>query len=167
MSNVVKPPAESRDPLVPDVARVPGHSPRGRISSRWIWIALAVLALLCIPGAVLLALGVGLSVKTVGNPSIAADQYYSAIKSQDYATAYSYLGSRLKTVLSQQDFTRSAQHNDAVSGKVTGFSFSGVPAGNPAIVDVTVTRMNGNTYTVHLEWRQEGGGWKITALDRI
>lgn len=167
MPNIINPPSESHAPLMQEAERVPGSSPKGRASSRWVWVALAVLALLCILGVGLLALGVGFTVKTVAGPSVAADQYYSAIKKQDYATAYSYLGSRLKTVYSQQAFTRSAQHNDAASGQVTNFSFSGVPTGDPAAVDVTVTRMNGNSYTVHLELRQEGGTWKITSLDRI
>lgn len=118
-------------------------------------------------GVGLLALGVGIMVQTVAGPSTIADQYYSAIKKQDYAMAYSYLGSRLQTVYDQQAFTRSAQHNDAASGKVTSVSFSGVPTGDPASVYVTVTRMSGSAYTVHLEWRQEGGTWKITSLDRI
>jgi hypothetical protein len=128
---------------------------------------LGILALLCVLGAALLTVGVGVAVKTVGGPTIASDQYYTAIKNQDYATAYSYLGSHLKTVFSQEAFTQLAQERDAVAGKVVHYAYTNVPTGDPATVYLTVTRTNGTTYTVNLEMRQEAGRWKVTAFDHI
>jgi hypothetical protein len=56
---------------------------------------------------------------------------------------------------------------DATSGKVSHYAYTNVPLGAPATVNLTVTRVDGITYTVQLEMRQEGGAWKVTAFDRI
>jgi hypothetical protein len=170
MSNIMKPPPEYSTPPVPDYARFPNYSRYGqppRKSHSGVWIVLSIIALVSIIGCTLLAWGVSFAIRTFGGPAIATDQYYSAIKGQDYARAYTYLGPQLKTVFSQEAFTQMAQQHDAVDGKVTGFSFSGLPTGDQATVGVTVTRMNGTSYTVHLELRQEGGAWVISAFDRI
>jgi hypothetical protein len=168
MSNIMKPPTpEYSAPPVSDYTSVPSYSQPPRTSYRWVWIILGSLALLCVLGAALLAVGVGVAVKTVGSPTIASDQYYTALRNQDYATAYSYLGSHLKTVFSQETFTQLAQERDATSGKVVRYAYTNVPMGDPAIVNLTVTRATGTTYAVNLEMRQEGGAWKVTAFDRI
>jgi hypothetical protein len=168
MSNIMKPPTSEYSTLpVPSYARVPGSSPPPRKSSRWVWITLGILALVCIVGAALLAFGLGMAVNTYGGPTIASDQYYTAIKNQDFAKAYTFLGSHLKTVYSQEEFTQMAQERDAAAGKVNHYSYANIPAGDPTTAILTVTRANGTTYTVHLEMRQEGGVWKVTAFDRM
>lgn len=168
MSSMMKPsPPEYSAPPVPDYAQVPRYSQPPRKSYRWVWIVLGVLALLSILGGALLALGVGFAVNTFGGPSIVTDQYYSAIKNQDYARAYTCLGSDLKAVLSQEAFAQTAQRNDVANGKVTRFAFTNIPTGDPAAVNLTVTRTNGTSYTVHLEIRQAAGVWKIASFDRI
>ncbi len=167
MSNIMKPPPEYHTPPIPAYTPVPSDNQQPRKSYRWIWMILGTLALLGILGGVFLALAIGFAIETIGGPTMATDQYYTAIKNQDYATAYTYLGSHLKTVYSQEAFTQAAQQRDTVSGKVSSFAFSDVPTGVPSAVTLTVTRMNGTPYTVHLELRQEGGTWKITAFDRI
>lgn len=167
MSNIIKPPSPYSAAPVPDYARVPRYSRQPRKSSRWVWMTLGILVLLGILGGAILALALGIAAKTVGGPTIATDQYYTAIKNQDYARAYTYLGSRLQTVFSQEAFTQAAQQRDAAAGKVSRFAFENVPTGDPAAVTLTVTRMDGSSYTVDLEVRQEGGTWKITAFDRI
>jgi hypothetical protein len=97
----------------------------------------------------------------------AADQYYAAIKNQDDATAFAYVGSYFKSLFSQDGFILEAQENDATYGKVSGFVFETVNTGDPATITLKVTRTKGASYTVHLELRQEGGAWKITAFDCI
>jgi len=122
MSNTMKPPTpELSAPPVPDYARTSGYSQLPRKSYRWVWIPLGILALVCIMGAALLAFGLGIAVNTYGGPTIASDQYYTTIKNQDYAAAYSYLGSHLKTVYSQQAFTQLAQQQEGGVWKVTAF----------------------------------------------
>lgn len=167
MSYMMKQPPEYSAPPVGGYAPPPGYSQPPRKSYRWVWIVLGTLALLCVLGTALLALGVGFAVKTVGGPTIASDQYYTALRNQDYATAYSYLDSHLKTVFSQEAFTQMAQQRDADDGRVSHYAYTNVPTGDPATVNLTVTRANGTTYTVNLEMRQEGGAWKVTAFDRI
>lgn len=163
MSNIMTPP-EYRTPPVPDYTRFPGYYQRPRRSYRWVWITLGIIALVCIIGV---ALVVGFAVSSVGGPTIASDQYYTALRDQNYARAYSYLGSQLKTVYSQEVFTQMAQQRDAEAGRVIHYSYQNIPAGSPTPIILTVTRTNGITYTVHLEMQQEGGAWVITAFDLI
>jgi hypothetical protein len=167
MSNVMKPPPEYSSPPYPNYAPVPGSSQQPRKSYRWVWITLGILALLCIIGGGLLIWGIGSAINTYGGATIASDQYYNAIRDGDYARAYTFLGSDVKAGLSQQAFTQQAQQQDGAYGLVNKFSYTNVPIGDPANATLTVTRANGTSYTVHLEMRQEGGVWKITAFDRI
>jgi hypothetical protein len=125
-----------------------------------VWIGLGVFALLCVFGGVL--------VWTFSvSPVLAEEQYYIAIRNQDYAKAYSYLGSDMRARLSQQAFIQQAQQQDETLGRMTRYKENNFPLGDPATITVTVTRAQGTTYTVHLELRQEGGAWKITSFDRI
>ena len=168
MSSIMKPPAPESGAPPPYDAPFPGDTQPRRKSHRWVWITVGIVALLCILGGTLLALGAGWAVTTYYNsPLRASDMYYSAIKTQDYGTAYTYLGSGLQTEYSQQTFTQAAQQQDAALGRVSRFGMTNIPTGDPAYVTLTVTRANGTTYDVHLELRQEGGAWKITAFDRI
>jgi hypothetical protein len=168
MVNIMKPPTpEHSAPLLPGYAPPPISSQPPRQSYRWVWIVLGVLVAVSIVGTALLALGVGFAVKAYGGPTIACDQYYTAIRNQDYTRAYSFLGSHLKTVYSQETFTQMAQERAATSGKVLHYAYTNVPLGDPATVTMTVTRADGTTYTVNLEMRQEAGAWKVTAFDRI
>jgi hypothetical protein len=167
MANVMKPPPEPRAPIHPKDASLPGYAQQPRKSYRWVGIVVAIVVLAWILGSVIISLGIGFAVSTYGGQTIATDQYYSAIKDQDYARAYSYLGSDLKGRLGQETFTQTAQQRDLVDGKVIRFAFSNVPKSDPASVTVTVMRAHGTSYAVHLGLRQEGGTWKITAFDRI
>jgi hypothetical protein len=168
MANIMQPPPpEYSAPPIPGSAPPPVYRQPPQKSYRWVWIVLGVFVLLAIVGTALLALGVGYAVTTYGGPTIASDQYYTAIRNQDYARAYSFLGSELKTVYSQEAFTQMAQQRDATSGKVSHYAYTNVPLSDPATLNLTVTRVDGTTYTVHLVMRQEGGAWKVTAFDRI
>jgi hypothetical protein len=118
----------------------------------------------CIIGGALVA---DFAVSSIGGPTIASDQYYTSLRDQNYARAYSYLGSDLRARLSHRAFTQMAQQRDAVEGRVTHYSYQNIPVGSSTPVTLTVTRADGITYTVHLEMRQEGGAWKISAFDRI
>jgi hypothetical protein len=112
-------------------------------------------------------------------PKTVAQQYYDAIKSQDYALAYSYLDPNIEITfqgrsqqITQQAFTQAAQAYDATKGKVRDFSITSVDfnystsTGNTGHVTVRVTR-NGNAYDVHLMLRQEGNDWKIVDVDSL
>ncbi len=88
MSNIMNPPEYS-------ASHVSGHTQQHRKSRRWVWIALGVFALLLVLGG---ALVWTFSV----SPILAEEQYYIAIRNQDYAKAYTYLGSDLQARLSQE-----------------------------------------------------------------
>ena len=70
--------------------------PAAQEVQRWVWITLGVFTLLCVLGALVWSFSV--------NPALAEEQYYIAIRDQDYARAYSYLGSEMQAGLSQQAF---------------------------------------------------------------
>jgi flagellar basal body-associated protein FliL len=154
MSNIMKPPPEY------SAYPVPGSTQHHRKSKRWVWIVLGVFALLCVLGGAL--------VWTFAvNPAIAGEQYYIAIRDQDYAKAYTYLGPDLQARLSQDAFIQQAQQQDAALGRVSHYTYGNYPIGDPATATEVVTRAHGTTYTVHLELRLEGSAWKIAAFDRI
>jgi hypothetical protein len=166
MSKIMKPPEYSAPP-VPGYAQVNSSRPLPGKYNRWVWIALGILALVSFVGSALIAFGLAFAIHTVGGPTMAVDQYYSAIKDQDYARAYTFLGSDLKATLSQEAFTQAAELRDAAAGKVSRFAFSTASTGDPTMVSVTVTRTAGISYTVHLQVRHEGDTWKIAAFDHV
>jgi hypothetical protein len=126
MSNILK------SPLKESLSPVLGSPQRHRKSRRWVWITLGVLALLCVLGALVVNFSV--------SPAIAEEQYYIAIREQDYAKAYSYLGSEVQARLSQQAFIQQAQQQDEALGRMTRYTEDNIPIGYPATLTETVTR---------------------------
>jgi len=121
---------------------------------------------------ILFANGVGFFAKTVAGPAITVDQYYTAVKNQDYNTAYSYISPNTTTstgkTLTQQLYTVAAQGLDTLKGKVTNFSVGSVStSNNVASVTVSVTRGSDSPYDVHLQLQQVNGSWKIISYDNI
>jgi hypothetical protein len=117
------------------------------------------------------------STTTTSSSSVAqtVTSYYSAIKNQDYNTAYTYLDSTNITIqgqkITQSAFTQLAQQLDKAAGKVVAFTIAKTTTVskngiNMTQVTVSVTR-KGITYSVHLTLQQEGGAWKIITLDTI
>ena len=181
MSNIMKPPPEYPAPPFPNDTPISSSSQQPSKSYRWVWITLVMLALVCIiVGALLiwglgsaiivgalLIWGLGSAITFIGSPPITCDQYYNAIRDQDYSRAYSFLGSGVKAGLSQEAFTQQAQQQDGAYGHVRQFFYANGPGDDPSSITLTVTRANGTSSTVNLEMRQEGRAWKITAFDRI
>src|SRR6266699_3537668 len=153
-----------------------GQPPKKR--RRWplplvIAIIVGIVVLACVGGFAAIYLFVFNS-----PPKAVAQQYYDALKSQDYAMAYSYLDPTIEITfqggsqqITQQAYTQAAQAYDATKGKVSDFSITYVDikyltTGNTADVTVQVTR-NGNAYEVNLKLRQEGNDWKIVSFDGL
>jgi hypothetical protein len=126
---------------------------------------------------VLVAGGVvaALALNNVNNPATTVTNYYNAIESQDYNSAFTYLDTSAITfqgrTITPQLFSQAGQVVDQTKGKVTAFSIANTSTnsnnGNStAQVTVSVTR-NNTSYDVHLGLRQESSGWKITSLDNL
>lgn len=151
--------------------------PQPKKSRRRLWITLGIIF-----GVLLIAIVGGIvAIVVVVNNSPAkttVQQYYDAVKNQDYATAYSYLDIQTLTLNGQQQqatqnlYTRVAQFIDQRNGKVSDYTITGVDlnsstsTGNTATVSVNVTR-NGKTQQVHVRLRQEGSDWKIVGIDHL
>jgi hypothetical protein len=157
---------------------VPGYAPPqqpGR-SRRGLWIALAIIGglivLSCAVCGIFFVAGIGFFAKTVAGPAITVDQYYTAVKNQDYNTAFTYISTNFTAsngqTLTQELYSTAAQALDTVKGKVTNFSVGSVStSNNVATVTVSVTRGNASPYDVHLQLQQVNGSWKITSYDNI
>jgi hypothetical protein len=135
-------------------------------------------------GAVVLlcAIGIGAFIyamiawtSSVTSPaSVAAEQYYAAIKNQQYAVAYSHLDTQLTyngALMSQDGYTQAAMRLDETAGKVIDYSISNVSTSwnfgqNIARATVHVTRAH-QSYDVHLAMKLEGYSYKITSFDGI
>jgi hypothetical protein len=148
----------------------PGRSRRG------LWIALAIIGgliiLSCAVCGVLFVTGAGFFAKTIAGPAITVDQYYTAVKNQNYNTAYSYISTNLTAsngqTLTQELYTTAAQALDTVKGKVTNYSIGNISTNNNvATVTVSVTRGSASPYDVQLQLQQVNGSWKITSYDNI
>ena len=159
----------------------PGYMPpqQPKRSRRGLWIALAIIGGLIVLGCggcgILLASGAGIFSGLVGSvvgPAYTVNQYYNAIEKQDYATAYSYIGTNLTTTtgktVTQDLYTAAAQALDLTKGKVSNFSVGNISSSNNVTsVTVSVTRANAAPYDVRLQLQQVNGSWKITSYDNI
>ncbi len=142
-------------------------------SRRWLWITLGIIGgiivLGCVGCGITAALGVGFFARSIGS-TVVADEYYTAIKNQDYSQAYTYWDTSGVTSVqgqqvTEQTFTVLAEAVDKLKGPVT--SFVAQPNTNdPSLVTVMVTR-NGSPYSVQLQFKQINGNWKIVKANSI
>ena len=151
--------------------------PQPKKSRRRLWITLGIIF-----GVLLIVIVGGIvAIVVVVNNSPAkttVQQYYDAVKNQDYSTAYSHLDIQTLTLNGQQQqatqnlYTQVAQIIDQQNGKVSDYTITGVnlnsstSTGNMATVSVNVTR-NGKTQEVHVQLKQEGSDWKIVGIDHL
>jgi len=154
------------DPIAPQEPRKKGR--------RWLKIIIMVLVLF---STVASAFSFINSVLHDPVPGV-VNQYYTAIKNQDYTTAYGYLAPGIKAItggefITLSVFTQEAQDTDTAQGKVRNYSIENSmrpingSGSYTATVIVSVTR-NGAPYDVNLNLQQIGGeDWKITRYDRL
>ena len=147
-----------------------------RQSRRALWIVLGIvgglIVLSCATSGIFFALGIGFFARTVAAPTNVVNEYYSAIKIQDYATAYSYLEPTLTTrngqPLTKDLYTTRAQERDTLYGTVFTFTVGSISLYNGiASVTVTVKRTNALAYNDHLQLEQVNSTWKIIFFDKI
>jgi len=155
-------------PSVPNF--VPQQAKKPRRALRRLLLIGAVFVVL-VGGAIVAAV-----VITNHNSAMAiATQYYDAVKSQDYASAFTYLDPQGITVgghsLTQSRYIQAARTIDAQKGVVSSYSIASTAINstngvNTAAFTVSVTRRE-QSYAVHLQLRQEDSGWKIVSIDNI
>lgn len=175
--------APGTDPLAPQRPRKKGR--------RWLPILITLLVLFSCAASAYSYIS---SVLHDPVPGI-VNQYYTAIKNQDYATAYTYLSSHQWTsgvtsnpgrgiaggwgfaggqdFMTQSEFTQAAQNADTTQGKVRTFTIEDTmrpldsSGSYTATASVSVTR-NGAPYYVNLNLQQIGGGdWNIIGYDYL
>jgi hypothetical protein len=152
---------------------LPYGQPQPRKSRRWLWIILGIIVVLLFScGGSIFAI-----VHFFANSPATdiANKYYTAIKKQDYTTAFKYMDPNLETsqgdLITQDLFTQAGQGLDTEKGYVsdytiTRYAMNSTNGVNTAEFTVSVTR-NGAPYNVHLKLEQEGNDWKIIRYDNI
>ncbi len=142
--------------------REPG---RKRRSLKWLWITLAVVV-------VLLGAGGAAAVWAIGQfaaPGVAAGQFCANLSQQNYDTAYAQLSASMRTSLTQPQFHSDAADLDTAEGKVVSCRASGSASyslgSTTAKVGLVVTRAKQGELTGDVHLKQEGGAWKVDAID--
>jgi hypothetical protein len=172
-------------PQAPQTPFTPTTTPARR-SRTWIWIVVSILSL-----AFLASCGICIWASYAYISPVAqqlsgaidvADDYYSNIQAQNYATAYLDLSLNGQNRLTQDQFVQLAQTRDAQDGRVRSYVL-GQPGSNPTsgldlshlTITVNVTRCKGGTsssqsclsYTTLLTMQKVAGHWKIVDFYKI
>jgi hypothetical protein len=102
------------------------------------------------------------------------NHFYTAIKGQDYATAFSYLAPGMETlggaVLTQADFTQQAKSIDQAKGVVKSYKITNIaPGAQDGTKDITVSvTRNGAPYDVDLNVTEVStDNWGISKYDDL
>lgn len=103
----------------------------------------------------------------LGSPDTAVQDFFSALRAQNYTQAYGFLSSGAQNELSQERFMELYQATDTVSGPVDSYTItSTVEHGSTATVTVQVVR-RGDTATAQiyaLTLTQENGSWRVADI---
>ena len=94
--------------------------------------------------------------------------YCAALETQNYTTAYGFLGSTLTSQAPQALFTAAEQLQDQVDGKVTGCAISAISASNTdtsTTVTASITRSTLGARSGNITLDGTGGTWKISKVD--
>jgi MecA-like transpeptidase family protein len=130
--------------------------------------AAAIMALFACVVASVAIISSGIWVQAqLGSPNTTVEDFYSAIRAQDYSQAYSFLSGKAQSELSEERFQQVYQASDTLSGGVDYYAItSTVTKATTATVTVDVVR-RGDTTTAQvfvLTLIQEGGAWRITSI---
>ncbi|MGZ3638201.1 MAG: hypothetical protein ACXVCX_10250 [Ktedonobacterales bacterium] len=144
------------------------EAPTRKKSRRGLWITLGVVA------AVLLVTcaGVGYGVTQYTAPATAAGLFCGNLKVQNYVTSYALLDSTSRAHESQTQFAEANADLDRAEGVVTNCkAATGSNAyvyslgGSSAIAVLVAQRATGGSFQGAVHLRNEGGSWKVAALD--
>ncbi|HEX8033939.1 MAG TPA: hypothetical protein VF510_08840 [Ktedonobacterales bacterium] len=144
------------------------EAPTRKKSRRGLWITLGVVA------AVLLVTcaGVGYGVVQYTAPATAAGLFCGNLKVQNYAASYALLDSTMRAHVSQAQFAEANADLDRAEGALTNCkAATGSNAyvyslgGSSATAVLVAQRANGGSFQGAVHLRNEGGSWKVAALD--
>ncbi len=137
-------------------------------SRRKLWITLAVVAALLL----LTCGGIGLAFAQYTAPATAAGFFCGNLKVQNYATAYTLLDSTLRLHDTQTQFVEANADLDRVEGALTNCkaatgsgAYQYSLGASSATVVLATQRANGGNFQGALHLRNEGGSWKVAAID--
>lgn len=157
----------------PPFPGIPGQPVPKQKKGGWFWALWIVFTLVILASCGLCTWGVSTyysSALGAGNGTDVVNQYYSALQSQDYAQAYSYLST---TTASQNQFIQAAQQADAQEGVVQSYTSKnlqvkaiGTANNIQFVIDVDVTRQH-KSYTTRLSLGIVNQHWKILSYNRI
>lgn len=144
------------------------EAPTRKKSRRGLWITLGVIA------AVLLVTcaGVGYVFAQYTAPATAAGLFCGNLKVQNYAASYALLNSTLHAHVSQAQFAEANADLDRAEGVLTNCkAATGSNAyvyslgGSSATAVLVAQRATGGSFQGAVHLRNEGGSWKVAALD--
>lgn len=165
----------------PPFAPIPPMQPAApKKSYRWLWITISILVILLLAACGLCGWAfsqfVTPIVQSETNAINVTNEYYDALHSNDYASAYQYLmpeGSIQGMTLAR--FTQRAQSADKQYGSIRSYTTGAVNIVTDPnkgfdfsrfTVVVNLTRP-GQSYSVLLSLQKIGNNWKITDFDRL
>ena len=160
------PPSQGFPGAAGPFAAPPPSAPRK--SRKGLWITLgAVVVLLAIVGS-----GAAVVVTQLGAPAVAAVQFCTMLKTQNYDAAYGMFSSSLRQQFSEPDFAKGAQTLDSVQGTVTACGKSAASnaysysfGASTATVQTDLSRGTAGTLHGVVHLKQENGVWKVDDLD--
>ena len=180
---LAQPMAASTPVAPPYPGQVPpfGSPPQKKKSYRWLWITISILAVLLLAACGFcgwsfynfFASAIGPAENTVN----VANNYYAALQSKDYSSAFGYVTPQgTLGDLTLDSFTKQAQDTDTRFGAIRSFkatmgnfstdsSKTSVDLSRFTVV-VNVTREK-QSYSVLLTLQKSGSTWKIVDFDRM
>jgi hypothetical protein len=143
----------------------PEYAPRVR-ARRWPWITCGIIiGVLLIPCALLAFLAIFVFSGIAGTNGTITP-FCDDLKTQRYAAAYDTFSTQLQSQVGREQFVAVNAQRDQTDGPIRscGYAHNSISLHNSAsFIPLEITRTQTYTGTVHLV--QEGGRWKIDAID--
>jgi hypothetical protein len=162
------PPQQYGTPPQVPYGQPPYGAPPQKKSRKTLWIVLSIIGGILVLGCAacgLITFGVVKLGTQVAGPTLAMTEYYQALKTQNYAQAYTYLDSGSLTVQGQTVtpdlYATAEQAIDQKLGAVTNYTLSNIQAQTDTAT-ITVRETRNQTRDITYSLRRVGNLWKIT-----
>lgn len=156
-------------------ADVQAGAPRRKSSKKWLWGCLGCGCLTLVAAAVvgiIIAVSGGVAIfGWLSGPSKSVDGFMTAMKTKQYAKAYTYLAAARKKEMTLSEFETVIKENPEVPKRyeeVDKSSYSSTNIKNDrATVKGTVTFKDGSKTSITVELVKEKDEWKIESLEGL